>query len=384
MKMKIIIRVDASSTIGTGHVMRCLTLAEEIRSRECQVSFICRAHPGHMADMIARQGFQVSLLPEPAHAFQASADQKDYAAWLGVPQEDDAKQTIDALGFETPDWLIVDHYGLDCTWEKELRPYARNIMVIDDLANRLHDCDLLLNQNFSLEEICNGKTNKDSKEGSQGQGLVPGNSRYTGLVPDNCRLLLGPRYALLHPDYSQYRQTMKPRTGQIKRVLVFMGGSDNANLTGMALEALSEQALAHLEADVVIGANNPLKDKIVKQVENRANTHLHTSRPHLADLMAEADLAVGAGGVTTWERMCLGLPSIVVSLAENQKSACEGLSKVDLIHYLGFWSDVTASDIANKVISLVNDHYNLCSQTIFSNQLVDGLGVKRIGKRIIS
>ena len=376
--MKIAIRVDASLHIGTGHVIRCLTLAEELRERGCQVLFICRANPGNMADMITRHGFQVSLLPASEHPMDTDPAQDDYAAWLGVSQKEDARQTIDALGSERQDWLIVDHYGLDIQWENALRPCAANIMVIDDLANRRHDCDLLLDQNFTLNEKMKHEGTKETQEEAQIQGSISGSLRYTGLVPEECRLLLSPRYALLRPEYAQYREKMKQRTGETRRVLVFMGGSDNANMTGLVLEALSVNALAHLEVDVVVGASNSHADTIAKQVENRPNTHLHTSRPHLADLMAKADLAIGGGGVTTWERMCLGLPSIVISIAENQRPACEALSQAELIHYMGNWKDVAATDLTQKIIDLSESQELLAFQAKACQTLVDGMGAKRI------
>ncbi|MCF8038376.1 MAG: UDP-2,4-diacetamido-2,4,6-trideoxy-beta-L-altropyranose hydrolase [Desulfohalobiaceae bacterium] len=378
--MLIAIRVDSSLHIGTGHVMRCLTLSEALRERGCQVQFICRAHPGHMGDMITKQGFQVSLLPESEQPMNTEPDQEDYAAWLGVSQKEDAQQTIDALDSERPDWLIVDHYGLDIQWENALRPHLSKFMAIDDLANRQHDCDLLLDQNFSLEEIFNQKGTMDTKEEAQRQDLAQGHSRYEDLVPKGCRLLLGPRHALLRPEYSQYRRTMNERTGEIKHVLVFMGGSDSADITGMALEALSVQELAHLEVDVVVGTNNPHKHKIANQVENLPNIHLHASRPHLADLMSRTDLAIGGGGVTTWERMCLGLSSIVICLAENQGPACEALSKAALIHYLGFWKDVAAADLTEKIIDLLQNQELLRFQAKACQTMVDGLGAKRVAE----
>jgi UDP-2,4-diacetamido-2,4,6-trideoxy-beta-L-altropyranose hydrolase len=351
--MKVVFRVDASVVMGVGHVMRCRTLATALHKRGARVHFITRAHRGHLGDMLARDGFAVTLLPQP------SADENhenDYAAWLGATQQEDAVQTIAALDNQQCDWLIVDHYGLDRVWEARLRSHTCKLMAIDDLASRFHDCDLLLDQNYA--------------EGGQ--------ERYQAWVPSHCQLLLGPRYALLRPEYAQYREAMTSRTGGIKRVLVFMGGADNADITGMVLAALSADQLAYLEVDVVVGLNCIHKDSVIAQATARANAHIHEPRPHLADLMAKADLAIGAGGATTWERMCLGLPSVVMSIAENQVPACEALDSSGLIRYLGAsrYLDVATVEIA--VIEAISDAEKLRALGTSNQLLVDGMGASRV------
>ena len=261
--MNVVIRVDASEKIGTGHVMRCLNLAEELRRHGSQVHFICRAHPGHMADMIAREGFKLSLLSEPEQASQNETDQEDYAAWLGVTQEKDAKQTLDALGSEPCDLLIVDHYSLDSRWERNLRLHVNKIMAIDDLANRTHDCNLLLDQNYFNEP----------------------EKRYKGLLPEHCDTLLGPKYALLRPEFRKARNFCRMRGGGIARVLIYFGGNDPDNLTGMALEAMSDKSLSHLLVDAVVGPNNQYHAELKKQVEKRPGTQLHFQPESFTELM---------------------------------------------------------------------------------------------------
>jgi UDP-2,4-diacetamido-2,4,6-trideoxy-beta-L-altropyranose hydrolase len=186
--MNITIRTDASTRIGLGHLVRCRTLATALRDQGATVRFICRAHPGHQIAALRADGLDVTALPAPPD--QEAAD-GDYAAWLGVPQAQDAAETIAALAADRPDWLIVDHYGLDVDWEQALRPHVGRILVIDDLANRRHDGDLLLDQNYA----------------------PAGTTRYQGLLPPGARTLLGPAYALLRPEYAQHRQTLRPRNG---------------------------------------------------------------------------------------------------------------------------------------------------------------------------
>lgn len=351
--MKIAFRVDASLAIGTGHVMRCRTLAAALQKKGAHIQFITRAHAGHLADMLVRDGFATTLLPQPACIENKG---NDYAAWLGVSQQEDADQTIAALENQQCDWFIVDHYGLDRAWEAQLRPHTRKLMVIDDLANRPHECNLLLDQNYALV----------------------GQERYLAWVPEHCQLLLGPRYALLRPEYAQYRETMVPRTGDIKRLLLFMGGADNANITGKILAALSAAQLAHLEVDVVIGSNFIHTTEVTKQANARPNTHIHGPRTHLADLMAKADLAIGAGGATTWERLCMGLPSLVLSIAENQVPACEALASSGFIRYLGSAHDLGVDAIESALLKALAEVKQLHAVARINQTLVDGRGADRV------
>ena len=352
--MIIIFRVDASVHMGTGHLMRCLTVAEALRKRGAQIRFVCRDHTGNLITLLQQKAMPVTVLPAPM--IKDTTLGEDYAAWLGVTQAGDAEQTIAALDGDTPDWLVVDHYGLDVEWEQRLRPYVSNLMVIDDLANRPHDCDVLLDQNYTTE----------------------GERRYVGLLPNACKLLAGPRYALLRPEYATYRKTMRTRDGQVKRVLVFLGGTDPQNLTRIALEALSHPELMHLEVDVVVGANNPHRKSIEQQVLHRPLTTLHEPRPHLADLMARADLAIGAGGATTWERMCLGLPTVVISFAENQRSASEMLAKEKLIHYAGYFPDIKMDHLTQLLKQLGHGSEKIIDLSIQNQLLVDGHGALRL------
>jgi UDP-2,4-diacetamido-2,4,6-trideoxy-beta-L-altropyranose hydrolase len=351
--MKVIFRVDASLAMGTGHVMRCLALATALKKQGASVHFVTRAHSGHLAEVLERDGFNVVLLP---HSAGNQGGGNTYADWLGVSQQEDAAQTIDAIVSLSCDWLIVDHYGLDQVWEEQLKPHTRKLMVIDDLANRMHACDLLLDQNYA----------------------VGGEARYQSWVPRHCHLLLGPRYALLRPEYAQYRENMVPRTGEIKRILVYMGGADNINVTSMILFALCATRFVHLEVDVVIGPNYLFKNEVIRLAKLRPNTHIHGTRSHLADLMAKADLAVGAGGATTWERICMGLPALVISIAENQAATCEALEFAGLIRYLGDAHKINIFMIEEALSSLLADAMHLQIVGPSLKSLVDGLGVNRV------
>ncbi len=353
--MKIIFRVDASNRMGTGHLIRCLTLAKALHERGEHIRFICRAHPGHLIELLQRQEMPVTVLPEFEQPIREEHTDV-YATFLGVTQDKDAEQTIEVLHRDRPDWLIVDHYGLDVNWEKRLRPHIVSLMVIDDLANRHHDCDLLLDQN--------------SIDGNEG--------RYKNLVPETCLFLIGPRFALLKQEYAIYRKDLSVRNGEVRRVLVFFGGSDRGNMTSLALEALSVPEFSHMNVDVVVGANNQQHRLLEQQACARPLTNLYGLRSHLADLMAQADLFIGAGGATTWERMCLGLPSLVIALSENQLHACEALSSAGLIQYVGVAANISVNDLKAKLSEMLDSPSRLKSQSTESQAFVDGRGVARV------
>ena len=215
--MQIAFRTDASLDIGTGHVMRCLTLAALLQEAGATCRFICRDHPGNLIELIRTRGFEVQTLARQKTVQDTESAQETYADWLGANWETDAQQTETALGDIIVDWLVVDHYALDTGWEKQLRSTCRGLMVIDDLANRNHDCDLLLDQNL-------GRVASD----------------YANLVPQNCALLIGPAYALLRPEFSAHRQASLARrnAANLKRLLITMGGVDKDNATGKILTAL--------------------------------------------------------------------------------------------------------------------------------------------------
>ena len=353
--MQVVIRVDASTRIGLGHLMRCRTLANALTAKGASVMFVTYRGQGHGIDLLRADEFNVHELPAPEIKPVTDAD---YAGWLGVPMTVDAKQTLAALP-DRVDWLVVDHYGLDAQWETELRAQAQRIFVIDDLDNRAHDADVLLDQNYS----------------------GPQTTRYDARVSDHCIKLLGPRFALLHPAFREY-QLAKAAPGlsceAIERIFVFFGGTDPDNLTGRALEALCASNLAHISVDCVMGANNPHRANLLGIAERRGNVRMHPPQPHLAALMAEADLAIGAGGATTWERCALGLPSLVVSIAENQRPACELLFEDGYIHYLGHHDAVTACDIAAAVHQLIDSADQRRQLAKASAQLVDGQGTQRV------
>lgn len=336
--MRLAIRVDASAQMGTGHFMRCLTLAAELRFRGAHICFISRYLPEHLVNLLKTEEYEFVALRNNQNEIADSASLSEKK--LEINQEIDAEETIEILSNRQWDWLIVDHYSLDVGWESLIRPHVQKLMVIDDLANRAHDCDLLLDQNY-YENL---------------------NSRYQGLISGQCIFLLGPEYALLRPEFSSaQRKFKKIRNAGVNRLLIFFGGTDPDNETRKALEALKLLICPQIAVDVVVGSANPHHDQIKKMCDEIPNVKYHCQISNMAELIGAADLAIGAGGAATWERCVLGLPTLTVVLAENQLQTTLDLEKFGATLFLGWGDQLTASDLAKSVETLVHNEQLLCS-----------------------
>lgn len=349
MSHHVVFRADAALNIGTGHVMRCLSLARALREMGATTHFICRAHPGNLAAHIAAEGFSVRELPLKA---EDAVPAPGYGAWLGASEAQDAEDTIAAIAAgPSLDWVVADHYGVGADWEGHLRRVGAKLMVIDDLVDRRHDCDLLLNQNLL------------------------GSSPYDPLLPSDAIALVGPQYALLHEGYGDARAQLKPRSGPVRRVLVFFGGADIGNMTGLALEAIADLAPADVHFDVVLGGANERVAELTAIAETIGNVEVHVAVPNLARLMARADLALGAGGTTTWERLCLGLRALVVTTAENQVPIVSALAERGLIRLLGAEQDMSAARLAE---ALAEELEQPLAGSADLMDVVDGVGARRV------
>ena len=350
-------RVDSSHEIGSGHVVRCLTLAGELRERMFDVSFVCRDFPGNISDQVRRSGFHVHLLEYDGANLKSSSRESSHMQWLKARGEMDAVETVDFLKTSGgTDLLVVDNYSLDVRWERAIKPYAGKILVIDDLADRAHACDFLLDQNLK-----NGKT-----------------SRYEPLVKKGCKILEGPRYALLRSEFGELRKTIRPRTGEIKRVLIFFGGMDQPNLTGRVLEAINNLHGHEILFDVVVGETNPHRKRIKDICEGSDHLVYHCQVPYMAELMAGADLFIGATGISTWERCCLGLPGVVVTFARNQVEVAEILARKGVVLYLGDETNLKPSLVKETLEFLINRKDLVREMSRKALKITDGRGVKRV------
>ena len=355
--MDIVFRVDASLQIGTGHVMRCLALAQALAAGRCTSTFICRSHEGHMIEYIRSLGFPVTALPRPDEEPVHGRRMPKHAAWLGVSWERDALQTCTALGTVRPQWLIVDHYGLDAKWELALRVKCYGLMTIDDLADRKHNCDLLLDQN-----------------------LGPTPADYFRLVPPSCRVLTGPEYALLRNEFAQWREfSLSRRKPTTKTILIALGGVDLSNATGRVLRALMAKGLPDdISVTVVLGAHAPWSDDVHRTAsEMPFSTRVLSDVRDIARLMAEADLAIGAAGTSSWERCAMGLPTIVLAVADNQRRVAESLETAGAGLFAGD-AESGPSRAAEFSMALLCDATRLSALSQAAAALCDGFGATRI------
>ncbi len=294
--------------------MRCLSLADELSKQGAQCSFICRPHEGHLLELIAQHKHKCLTLPGLQERKRNDLQGTAHADWLGVDWTDDASDTrqalINCMGGERLDWLVVDHYAIDGNWEKILRPNVHKIMVIDDLADRAHDCDLLLDQNL-------GRTPKD----------------YDGLLGAKTVVILGPEYTLLRPEFLRARTrslTRRTQTSQFRHLLISMGGVDKDNVTSDVLAAIMDCPFPiDLRITVVMGPKSPWIKCVQAQAKRMPRaTQVLIGVTDMAQLMADSDLAIGAVGGTAWERCCVGLPSLLLTLSANQQAGAMALQKV--------------------------------------------------------
>lgn len=364
--MRVCFRVDASLLIGTGHIMRCLTLAEALVTKGANCEFISRAHEGSLIEFIRSKGYLAHALPLEHEARTApisigpatSNFDTAHAHLLGATQSKDAEACAPILAAQRPDWLIVDHYALDFLWESDLAPYYRKLMVIDDLADRPHACDLLLDQTFG----------RDAAD-------------YHSLVPVHCQVLCGSQYALLRPEFATLRPYSLQRREQpaLREILVTMGGIDKDNATRQVLQALCNCPLpADSRITVVMGATAPWLDMVRTEAQVMPwPTRVLVAVNDMAQLMADSDLAIGAAGSTSWELCCLGVPTLLVCTASNQRTVIAALASVNATVKLdrAELSQIDGMPFCAQYAALTE---NLKAYAANAAQVTDGSGVYRV------
>ncbi|GLH33447.1 UDP-2,4-diacetamido-2,4,6-trideoxy-beta-L-altropyranose hydrolase [Pseudomonas sp. BR1R-5] len=343
--MKVLVRADASSSIGVGHTARCLTLGKALRELGAQVSFACCLLDGHRRAAIEQEGFEVFAWP------QREEKKPGIEPWAA-----DIAALRDVLPAQARfDWLIVDHYALDARWEQAARAFARRIAVIDDLADRDHAADLLLDQNFSASEAL-----------------------YAPRLATECRRLLGPRYALVGPAFQG--AAISPPL-QARRVLVSFGGFDVAGMLPKTLQALS--GLEGLQVTCIAGLGHRQGELLAQLCDARAGWELHDYVDDLPMRMVAADLFIGAGGGTTWERAALGLPSLCVSVADNQRANAQAMARAGMHLYLGEAGQVQVPALRQAIALLLSNQALRQSFAERSRALVDGLGAQRVAVALL-
>jgi UDP-2,4-diacetamido-2,4,6-trideoxy-beta-L-altropyranose hydrolase len=333
--------------------MRCLVLADALKSKGAFCSFVCREHPGNLEALIKRRGYSVNLLPmrqRNASPVDSISDLA-HADWLGADLRSDAEQTAECIT-DFLDYIIIDHYAIDIRWESALRKYCRQIMVIDDLADRAHDCDLLLDQNY-----------------------LPNADRYAALIPGSATALIGPRYALLRNDFALASTPSKNTTSP--RLLIMFGGADRSRQTERMLHMLAEMAWQD-PVDVVAGPLYPDMPALREAAAILPAAKLHVAPTNIATLMHRADIGLGASGVTGLERCACGLPSITVAQAKNQEAIGTALAETGAHWYLGHEANVTDSEWRDALRMLVKQTSIRQHMSVAAAAICDGQGLRRV------
>lgn len=338
----ILIRTDSGPRIGLGHVVRQIALARALAERGAEVVFVTR----ELEPRVAAAGFACLALGLPAP--------EPTRPWSRADQEADARATMGLAGGSI-DTVIVDHYGLDRVWESRLRSVAGTIVAVDDLADRARDVDIVVDHNW----------------------YGPGSdSRYDAQVPAGCRQLIGPRHALLHHDYARARQKAQPGAWPPRRVLVSFGGTDAGGQTRAAVEALGRSGL-DLVIDVVAGSPAVVTDDLASTVAATPGASLQVALPSLVPSLVQADLAFGASGTATWERMCLEVPAVVTTTAPHQSGVTRALAEAGFTTWAGLTDEVDV-DAYRRVLDDL-----LATGPAMAPPLVDGLGVARVAAAVL-
>tara|TARA_B100001093_G_C26833665_1_gene1017328 strand:- start:368 stop:1432 length:1065 start_codon:yes stop_codon:yes gene_type:complete len=346
--MNIVFRVDSSSKVGSGHLVRCIHLAKELKKRGAEIFFISRNCHGNVNDLI-KNDFRLIQLSNNLDSSHRS-------------QHKDAINTIKKIKDLDVKLLIVDNYCLSSSWEIEVHKFCKNIMVIDDLADRKHYCDFLLDQNFYK--------NLDH--------------RYNSLMLKPCIKFLGPKYALLKKDFSLQRKKLKINKSNIskhKRYFLFFGGNDFENLTEMTFNVFCTELLKKEKLDIVVGSRYKYIKRLSNKVMKRPKTSLYVQTENMAKIMSKADYSICSGGVNTWERICLNIDSHVIISAENQRQHILGLEKLGVLKVIGYAESINENiifdHINNKIIN------NKIKRSQLNKSFCDGEGVDRVVSTIM-
>ncbi len=334
----LLIRADASTQIGTGHVMRCLALAQAWQEVGGDVYFVLAYHVPALEARLRAEGMQVVHLE------------------LDAPgSEEDAVETA-VLGQKLQaQWVVVDGYHFDAEYQQYLKTAGFRLLFIDDYGHASHYyADIVLNQNIYAQP-----------------GLYPNKESYT-------QLLLGTKYALLRREFWEWREWQRPLPQKARKILVTLGGSDPNNVTLTVIQALRQLPYEDLEAIVLVGAQNPYYSELETAVIQDTRIQLKRNATNMPELMAWADLAISAGGSTNWELCFMGLPVVLISLAENQLPIVQFLQETETAVSMGWHTFVTVEKITEEIVTLIESQKQREMMSQRARRFVDGCGAKRI------
>lgn len=353
MTARVAIRVDASAAIGTGHLKRCLSLAQALIEAGADVRFVCRALDAVAATVLGDSGIPTRWLPAPAQAFTPAPDAPPHAAWAGVPQTQDAADTAQTLADWHPDTVVVDHYAFDARWHQAVRDaLGCRLLVIDDTADRALDADALLDHNWDPDH----------------------RTKYAGRLQRKPLWLCGPRFALLA---SAYRGAARYRFHDaVRSIGIFMGGTDPGGVSARVLAACRSAGFAG-PVEVVSTSANPQLTALRDACQRDGNTTLTLDQPDLATFFARHDLQIGAGGGATWERCCIGAPTVALALVANQSAVVPGLAALGAVRAA---DEATLPGVLHELIADPAARQALAERAA---ALVDGRGAQRVALALL-
>ena len=337
MPANLVIRADAGPKIGTGHVMRCLALAEPWLQAGSGVATVAAQLPATLVERIKVSGIKLQRLS---------------AASGG---EADARELAQIAKQQNADWIVVDGYQFNADYQRELKKAGLRVLFFDDFGHAKHYCaDFVLNQNLGADE-----------------------NLYRNREPQT-RLLLGTRFVQLRNEFSKWRDWCRTIPPRAKKLLVTLGGSDSENVTLKAVRAIQQIPDLKCEATIVIGGGNPHDGELKSVAQNSPAIRVLQNAGNMPELMAEADMAVAAGGTTAWELAFMGLPALMIVMAENQRSNAEQLQSSDVAQNLGWHKNLTPQKIAAEIIRLAGDNPARGEMSKRGRELVDGRGSERV------
>lgn len=350
---RVAIRVDASARMGTGHLKRCLSLAQALAQAGAQTQFVCRPLDPVARQLLAAADVAVHWLPAAPGDFVPGADAPPHASWAGVPQDQDAEETRQALDGWSADWVVVDHYAFDARWHHAVRnALGCRLLVIDDTADRALDADVLLDHNWHADHRV----------------------KYAGRLWREPVWLCGPRFALLSNAYQRAPRHAVHDT--VRSIGIFMGGTDPGGASVRALAACRAAGFTGA-VEVVSTSANPHLPTVQQACASDPAATLTLDQPDLAAFFARHDLQIGAGGGATWERCCIGAPTLALTLADNQGAVVPGLAS------LGAVCAADEASLADTLKRLVNDPAARRALSERASALVDGRGAQRVALTLL-
>ena len=359
MQKKILIRADASETIGTGHVMRCISLAKKAKDNKWEPCFVLRDPSQSIIELLKFFEIPLKILKTENQIDKKIEQRLQHASWLPVNQELDAMQTLDIINEFKPNCVVVDHYSLDAFWHKLVSEGCKTTLVIDDLGDRHLIGDLVLDQNIGASA-----------------------EKYEGKIYGSYKLLLGPRFALLRDEFSKWREhSMKDRfEKKIENILITMGGVDFENYTlEIMKELIKSKHAENCKFTIIVGRSYPYLNSLkVFTEESKLKIRVFSDVKNMAKIMSNSDLCIGAAGSTSWERCCLGLPTITFAIANNQKEIAKQLHKCDV----SVFSNI--AKLRDDFDQFFGSHGPYLKRTLASNssELCDGYGAFRVVKEL--